>query len=256
MNTTKNIAVIAIHGVGDHKPFDMARDTGNLLGNLQDANGDPVYCAFGERFIRIPVEPVKIPNASYSGAANPNGTVNEKNSWGPLDAAVSDGVHQAGNTGSKQIDQLFMEGQLAKFVSRDPKACYNCLRLEGARMDAPGQTRKVHIYDMCWSDLSGVAEGAVSIFGELYQLLFHLTSVGVNNVKAARLAFLRNDKFKERWTWFDRFQTGAAATLAWPIALLPPRHPKKTLARPNTKPSRTRRQLSPTYKGISSILTE
>src|SRR5437763_7200541 len=91
-----------------------------------------------------------------------------------------------GAAGGKDLDYLFMEGQLAQFTDHDPGACYNCLRLEGKRNES-GAESTVHVYDMCWSDLSGVAEGAVNTLSEVYQLLFHLTSIGVNNVKAARL---------------------------------------------------------------------
>jgi hypothetical protein len=49
-------------------------------------------------------------------------------------------------------------------------------------------TKKIHIYEMWRSDLFGVARKGLRVFGELYQLSFHLGSVGVNNVSAATIS--------------------------------------------------------------------
>src|SRR5205807_1130282 len=79
--------------------------------------------------------------------------------------------------------------------------------------------KEVHIYDMFWSDLSGVGTAGLRIFGELYQLLFHLGSIGANNVKAAAV-FFRDKEAGSAWKRFDTAQTCAAGLLAWPIPLL------------------------------------
>jgi hypothetical protein len=54
---------------------------------------------------------------------------------------------------------------------------------------------------MFWSDLSGVGTAGLRIFGEQYQLLFHLGSIGVNNVKAAAI-MLREGGAGPSWKRF------------------------------------------------------
>jgi len=72
---------------------------------------------------------------------------------------------------------------------------------------------------MFWSDLSGTGTGALRIFGELYQILFHLGSIGVNNVKAASIT-LRGTPAATAWKWFDKAQELAAGALALPVPIL------------------------------------
>src|SRR5207248_3017321 len=117
-----------------------------------------------------------------------------------------------------------------------PEDTYEVLRLKGRRyanapvgrerdsaatatLQPPVPEKEVHIYDMFWSDLSGVGTAGLRIFGELYQLLFHLGSIGVNNVKAAAIA-LRNTPAGPAWRRFGTAQTRAASILTKPIPIL------------------------------------
>jgi hypothetical protein len=54
----KKIAVIAVHGISDQKPFDSAREIANLWLTQTDPTPS-TYTPFNERFIRIKVAPVK-----------------------------------------------------------------------------------------------------------------------------------------------------------------------------------------------------
>ena len=48
------IAVVAVHGVSDQKPFDSAKAIANMLLSLNNTQ----YKAFAERFLRILVRPL------------------------------------------------------------------------------------------------------------------------------------------------------------------------------------------------------
>jgi hypothetical protein len=76
---------------------------------------------------------------------------------------------------------------------------------------------------MYWADLSRLGTGIASIFSEIYQLLFHLTSVGINNISAAAF-HLRDDPKRQadlrRWTWLRWIYLATSAIFAWPIAIL------------------------------------
>ncbi|MBV8846337.1 MAG: hypothetical protein JO307_26320 [Bryobacterales bacterium] len=114
-----------------------------------------------------------------------------------------------------------MEGQLAQFRGGGPEETYETVCLEGTRYANQNgeQNEEIHVYDRFWSDLSGVAKAGLRIFGELYQVLFHLGSVGVNNVRAAAISLYRQGADRQ-WNWFANAQSWAAAILAWPKPIL------------------------------------
>src|SRR5262249_31937545 len=154
--------------------------------------------------------------------------------WGPLDALFESKrkVKHAAKSEADSLDHLFMEGQLAEYRGEGPEETYEVLRLKGRRYaNAPvGREREdtllessipekeVHVYDMFWSDLSAVGTAGLRIFGELYQILFHLGSVGVNNVKAAAIT-LRDTAAGPAWSRFGTAQKWAAAVLAMPVPI-------------------------------------
>jgi hypothetical protein len=235
--STRRTAVIAIHGVGDHLPFVQARRVADMLENLKDGPGHPRYTAFSESTERINVSPVKVAGHAFAPATAPAPApgVNQRRTWGPLDALYQSKreIEPPAEAQPCSLDHLFMEGQLAEYKGDGPENTYEVLRLEGKRLasapvgpegrsgsasDLPEE--EIHIYDMFWSDLSGVGAGGLRIFGELYQLLFHLTSVGVNNIKAAGISLRAQTKCAAAWDRFSQAQTVAAALLAWPIPLL------------------------------------
>jgi hypothetical protein len=224
----RRIAVVAIHGVGDHQPSEMAKSVGDILEDLENGPLHPRYCTFGESAIRLNVAPVKVPgHATSPGVAKPR-------SWGPMDALYQQRreVRNSVENRPDSLDHLFMKGQLEHYKGDGPEQTYECLRLEGKRHEmgtAPHAVaeKELHVYDMFWSDLSGVGKGASRIFGELYQLLFHLGSVGVNNVKAAATFFQAKgtdpplaQQADAAWRRFSSAQVGAASMLSWPLPIL------------------------------------
>lgn len=268
----RKIAVVAVHGVGDHPQYATAREIGDLLSNLEyKPHNSPRYAPFTEVVKRINVRPVKVPAETcpiWTNAAMQQGT------WGPMHALAKavDGGKAAlcrpheGDNQADSLDHLFMQGQLFEYKGEKPEDTYQCLRLEGRRVPpvapqqgqrpgppepdtagemasdlrrsgvelppspaagtaaepgAPGTQEKiVHLYEMYWSDLSQLGNAFTRIFGELYQLLFHLGSVSVNNVLAASMHFHGVKGAGEKWGRFATAQGFAAAVLAWPIPIL------------------------------------
>jgi hypothetical protein len=209
------IAVVAIHGVGDHPPFEMARSVAALLQDERTPGAQTNYSAFEESLIRIDVEPVKCPCRVFDSvdqaATNPPPNINGGKAWGPLDELYR-ARFPVQTTGTMSLDHLFMEGQLSCYRRKGPEDNYQFLRLSGKRENGP----EVHIYDMYWADLSKLGNAFTQVFGELYQLLFHLASVGANTVKAAAITF----GYPPAWTWFAGCEAFAAAILAWLIPFL------------------------------------
>jgi hypothetical protein len=264
----RRIAVVAVHGVGDHPQFATAREIGDLLSNLEYHSkapdpppGTPRYAAFTEVMQRIDVRPVRMADrARYAQELD--------HPRGPMRALMERAVEgrserqpPAADNSADNLDHLFMKGQLIEYTGEKPEDTYQCLRLEGRRVapavpkgappakpaadtagveavklrerdvDVPEQTaapgteeKTVHIYEMYWADLSTLSNAFTQVFGELYQLLFHLGSVSVNNVLAAAIHFQRPEfdgtDAAKKWHRFCGAQGRAADILAWPIPFL------------------------------------
>ncbi len=213
-NKIRRIAVISIHGVGDHLPNDMAKAVARMLLSRDHDR----YSAFTETTMCAKVQPVRLkrmPTPLPAGVT----------AWGPMDAhRLANGpLDEAIATKMNSIDHVFMEGQLRGYQPSGAEDSWEFLRLDGELAAEGGKPKKqVHIYDMYWSDLSGVGNSAFSIFIGLYQLLFHLGSVGFNNVMAAASSpTIRADKkAAAKWDLFAKYQKATAAMLALPIGLL------------------------------------
>lgn len=163
------IAVIAVHGVADQQPCETANTVANLLLHLGPDGAPPPYSNFKTHELRIPHREVRLVE--------------------PPPAVPGDD--------SEKCQHQFLRGQLEKYDEPDPAATYQTIRNEGVRRgDAPGSEREVHVYEMYWADLSRLGNSFLTFFVELYQLLFHLSTVGA---KTARFASAQHPKM---WSWF------------------------------------------------------
>lgn len=208
-----NIAVIAIHGVGDHEAFDSGRAVSSLLANVRDSAHLPVYSDFRENLVRL--------NVRKTATLGRTERLAQKVTWGPMDAIANEialtprGLPQAG---VRSLSHLFLDGQLARAKDESSDAPYPLLRLDAVRQQGESKCN-VSVFDMHWSDLSGVGTAFTRIFYELYQLLFHLTSVGSHNIQAAITHLGRGGITPFGWKAFEWLYFKASQTLVWPIAL-------------------------------------
>jgi hypothetical protein len=208
----KNIALITVHGVADQEPYVTAREVANLL-----VREDPGAGAFYERAVHIAVDPVALPE-------KPRLTSDEL--W------------------EQDADFTFMYGQLTgdlqctgeELVGPLPRGTYDTICL--CRTAAPAGP-SVHIYEMYWADLSRLSTSFRRIFGEFYQLLFHISSLGRHTVDEARddavkANFEKYDPtepgrkwrhehvpaFHAKLKWLARAQAAAGHVLTLPIPIL------------------------------------
>jgi hypothetical protein len=252
-------AVIAVHGVGDHTPFQTARAIGDLLQELTTESRDPTikrakcadpgpekprYNPFREQGLRINVNPVVMHEEDKSARPTRETTRGPFNAWVQKQLCKEKqrqaqkkeqekAQKQKDHGADKEADQArvqedcrpsfdlhteFMKGQLMCYGGDDPKDTYETIRLEGER--APSKEgdpqHDLHIYELYWADLSRLKAGLFSIFTELYQLLFHLSSVGTHTVNAAMLQHLES----RRWRWFRNLQSWSSVTLTVPVPIL------------------------------------
>jgi hypothetical protein len=240
----RTIAVLSVHGVGDQKPFETVRRMGDLLQALSvvppgsrppELDKKPPVCAdpgpespryypFHEQKLRVNVNPVVV---REGGPAEDEKTP-RRTTLGPFNAFVSAQLEKTEAQWSKpaavraerparkyDLFVEFMKRQLACYGGDKPEDTYETLRLEGSRSADGGEKFDVHIYELYWADLSRLKAGIFSIFTELYQLLFHLSSLGVNAVNAAAL----DHPEESSWRWLRRFQGWSCTALTVPIPI-------------------------------------
>jgi len=161
------IAVVAVHGVADQQPEDTANTVTNLLLHLEPKKERSRYAGFKTHYLRIPLRPTRVesPMPAFNGSD------------------------------SEKCQHQFLRGQLEQYKEIDPAETYQTIRNEGLRRDDQEGEREVHVYEMYWADLSRLGNSFLTFFVELYQLLFHLCTVGA---KTARFAAAQHQKI---WAW-------------------------------------------------------
>jgi len=150
------VAVIAVHGVGDPPPGSTARLlAAHLQASVHGSDGRSRYSVFEEQPLEVPI-PSRWPLDSPPGLES--------------DIAVS----------AEALARVDLEHGLRR---------YRTVRLTGTRYaDAAGAAREVHVYELDWSDLSRAPGWMLGFLYTLYQLLFHLASLGRKAVVFAQAA--------------------------------------------------------------------
>jgi len=165
------VAVITVHGVADQQPEDTANTAANLLLHMNAARSPAPpsrYTGFRTHRLRIANRAIRVADKAPTVAGDP----------------------------SENCQHQFLRGQIKQYNEPDPAATYQTIRNEAIRRDpSTGEEREVHIYEMYWADLSRLGNSFLTFFVELYQLLFHLCTVGA---KTARFA---KEQHRHAWSW-------------------------------------------------------
>jgi hypothetical protein len=194
------VAVVAVHGVADHLPRTTARAVADLLHRTADANR---YGAFAERTLRIALRPVE-PNKA-------TGTRQEARSVGALFRIDERASHLRRADGAPvDVSDAFMCEQLVQY--RSALDSYDTIRLEG---ECTADGTRVHVHEVYWADLSRQATGGLRVFGEIFQIMFHLPTLGRKAVEYARL----QNRKDPVWTLYALMQrvTERVLTIGVPV---------------------------------------
>ncbi|MEA2328386.1 MAG: hypothetical protein QOE68_3345, partial [Thermoanaerobaculia bacterium] len=193
----KKVAVVVVHGVADQQPSESARQIADLLTDLCPLGK---YTTFEEAKIRIPVEPV----IKLKKDADGNAIIEPKVHKPPFEERNDDALlrHRGETPLVDDPEHGFMFDQLRGYDpdAEDQPRVFETVRLDGVRN---ATNCDVHVYEAYWADLSRRTKGILSFFGELYQLLLHLPSLGRNAVDYARA----EDKghLWPLFSWFHRW---------------------------------------------------
>src|SRR5205807_5595229 len=84
--------------------------------------------------------------------------------------------------------------------------------LHGSRVGGTGDPPfGVDVYEMYWADLSRLTSNVFRIFGDVYQLLFHVASLGVHVVTAAQASERGVLGPWKAWAWAQRYASDCLA---------------------------------------------
>lgn len=242
---TERLAIVAVHGVADQKPGETARAIADMLLRL-DGNGTGTYAPCVETGLRIPVAPVIVnsPDASHQAPVSQEAAAAEEGEEDTVKPTLikpqlrirerSHYMRQMQNTALREELQAnlaaasiqpaedfghhFMREQLRDYTPRSEDKIYSTIRIVTERSVEGQKPQQLHLYEMYWGDLSKLGGGVFRLIGEMYQLLFHVGSLGRQTVDFA-LAEHLNDRSAPLWKVFSFLQTWASRclTLASPI---------------------------------------
>jgi hypothetical protein len=199
-----NVAVLVVHGVADQQPGESARAIAGLLAQLNTAD-KPRYATFTEDTLRIDVE---APAVSRAGTSE---TFYEC-------VKTLKGAAPVPHTGPSNVEThpgiVMMHQQLQQYTPEGEDSVYRTVRVSARRV---ADNARVDVHEMYWADLSRLGQGALRVFGELYQLLLHVPHLGRHAVDAAAMADAASNA---SWTRLQESQRWAAWVLTVPIPLL------------------------------------
>lgn len=222
----ERIAVIAIHGVGEHLPGETAA----MIARQLQSTGHDRYEPFATTPLSLAVDgralrPDEVRGAAVEAPAMAMQAAGPGHS-GTIGAGLGSAFKQRyarsprdrepGRALAKQeprgLDIQFSESLLAG--SARYQATYETSVLKGTRRDG-GTARDVDIYELFWSDLSHPGPGAWPVFDQLVQLLVHMASLG--RTAAAALVVLLGTQ--PRWQAFYFLNAAYYWLLSTPIVV-------------------------------------
>ncbi|MBL8416339.1 MAG: hypothetical protein JNM42_18095 [Propionivibrio sp.] len=215
------VAVIAVHGVADQAANETVRSVADLLLRVkQDAEGPVQYGYFAEQPLRMEVRRIEpLQEEERASAADEPDKAKKRAILGSEFAAHLErrGKERPRGAAQPSIDLQFTSAQIAQYdASLDPPS-YDSLCLSAERIGGGKNSRtRVDVYEMYWADLSRLGSGLLRMVGELYQLFFHLSSLGRNTVDLAAEA----NPDSVAWRTHRFLHRLCDWTLAVPIGLL------------------------------------
>lgn len=238
-----NVAIIAIHGVGQHLSGASADAVSTLLMSIgrekvvtrkwKEEEPAPPYSGFVGTPIDVPLRPIQAPQEDDEANRRNEGEHWFSRIWRMFDErrgylaevrkspryvppGYSPDDLRPNEPDRGEFAYQFMLTQVAGYqgdVDRD----FQTVRLEGKRGNSP--ETNVHIYDAHYSDLTKPQSTIVGFFFAFYQLLFHLAGLSLLAVYWAEAENRQKDPERQR-RW--RFKSSISATAVRLLTMVVP----------------------------------
>jgi hypothetical protein len=226
VNEPDRVAVVAVHGIADQRPGQTVREIVRLL--CHGGDGAPRYVQGEMHDVLVPVEKLEPGPAVEAGQPAPSvPTKKDDNRTRPgapsgffasqqfttpalanATPAATSSEPEAKDLGLAMNDYLLDRLQLA-----EGDTLYESTRASLRRRD---DGRPVDVYEMYWADLSRLGEGGLRALTSLYQLFFHLNTLGAGIVDQVSLSV----RGGIRWHLLQRMHAWMAWLMKVPMALL------------------------------------
>lgn len=231
------VAVIGVHGVADQKPGETAKAVARIL-QAESSVVDTAYEGFVEERLHLPVTKLVLgtppSNRDIPARAVEARGLSERSPYlrmlhrrDPNVGEARANTRAAAKDRADQVDEdagiEFMFDQVHFYNPRHSTTpdrmneTYETLRLRGTKVrsanrNAPveefangtspeTETESIDIYEFYWADLSRLASGVLNILVAVYQLLFHVCSLGRDTLDLAEPE-CRSAGWIRRWQWW------------------------------------------------------
>ena len=189
------VAVVAVHGVADQTAGESAAAVASLLVRR------PEYAPSGVTRLALRVERVPVSRRAKRESQR------DHEAPAPLTLDATEGG----------FGQAFMRRQLEHYEVEPGDAVYETVRVTTSRTaDAETPAIAVDVHEVYWADLSRLGKGALQIFGELYQIIFHLGRLGHHSADFA----CRANGGTRGWRLYSWLVSKAVDVLTKPVPAL------------------------------------
>ena len=227
MNDVDRVAVVVVHGIADQLPGQTVREVARLL--CHGGESEPRYVQGEMHDVLVPVKKLEPGPPAQVGqpsrpSAGPTKDVNRNRPGAPsgffttqqFAAPAQENVAQAATSQAAQADDMGLamnDYLLGRLQLAEGDALYESTRASLRRRE---DGRHVDIHEMYWADLSRLGEGGLRALTSLYQLFFHLNTLGAGIVDQVSLSV----RGGTRWRVLQRMHAWMAWLMKVPMVLL------------------------------------
>ncbi|HVY06498.1 MAG TPA: hypothetical protein VHB46_11030 [Burkholderiales bacterium] len=215
MTTAGRVAIVAVHGIADQRAGQTVREVARLL--CHGGDGEPRYVQGEIHELLVPVEKldpggeIEDKSGTRSGPATKEPSRNRPGA--PSGFFTDQQAKAAPAPEAKDLGLAMNDYLLGRLHLSEADELYESSRVSLKRR-ADG--RQVDVHEMYWADLSRLGEGGIKALTSLYQLFFHLNTLGAGIVD--QVALSAQSHFG--WRLLQRLHAWLAWLMKVPMALL------------------------------------
>jgi hypothetical protein len=185
------IAVVVVHGIADQQAGQTVRELARLL--CHGGDGEPRYVQGEMHDVLVPVAKLE-PGGAAPATPSPSsvgarpGEMSRRRPGTPsgfYQAQKSAPVAGAGTSRTQDLGLALIDYLLERLELPEREALYESTRVSLRRR---ANDRPVDLFELYWADLSRLGKGGFRALSALYQLFFHLGTLGADVVDQASLS--------------------------------------------------------------------
>jgi hypothetical protein len=214
------VAVVVVHGIADQQAGQTVRELARLL--CHGGEGEPRYVQGEMHDVLVPVAKLEPGGAASptlpqsSVGAGPQDEISRRRPGTPsgfYQVQKSAPVPAAGVPGAEDLGLALNDYLLGRLELSEREALYESTRVSLRRR---ANDRPVDLFELYWADLSRLGKGGFRALSALYQLFFHLGTLGADVIDQVSLS-VGDDA---AWRLLQRLHAWLAWLMKGPAALV------------------------------------